>query len=145
VGSLEQVPALARALDNREIDTAVKVEVLMSVLADANPLVRNFAALMAEKGRAGEIAEAEAEFEHLVSASERVLSVEVATAQELSDADFDKLLADIARKSGRKVEATRSVEPDLIGGIVVQAGSLRLDASVRGQFERLRQELGVAR
>jgi F-type H+-transporting ATPase subunit delta len=145
VRALEEVPALEGVLENREIDTAVKVEVLRSVLADANPLVRNFAALMAEKGRAGEIGEAYAEFEHLVSASERVLSVEVATAHALSDADFDKLLADIARKSGRKVEATRSVEPDLIGGIVVQAGSLRLDASVRGQFERLRQELGVAR
>jgi len=144
VRALEDVPELAHVLVNREIDTAVKVEVLRSVLADASPLVGNFAALMAEKGRAGEIGEACAEFERLVSASERVLSVEVATAHELSDADFDKLLADIARKSGRKVEATRSVEPDLIGGIVVQAGSLRLDASVRGQFARLRQELGVA-
>jgi F0F1-type ATP synthase delta subunit len=39
------------------------------------------------------------------------------------------------------VEATRSVDPDLVGGIVLQAGSLRVDASVRGRLERLRHEL----
>jgi F0F1-type ATP synthase delta subunit len=46
--------------------------------------------------------------------------------------------------SGRKVEATRSVDPGLIGGIVLQVGSLRLDASVRGRLERLRRELATA-
>ena len=40
-----------------------------------------------------------------------------------------------------KVEATRNVDPDLIGGVVLQAGSLRVDASVRGRLERLHREL----
>jgi F0F1-type ATP synthase delta subunit len=39
------------------------------------------------------------------------------------------------------VQATRKVDPDLIGGIVLQAGSMRLDASVRGRLERLRHDL----
>jgi F0F1-type ATP synthase delta subunit len=39
------------------------------------------------------------------------------------------------------VEATRSVDPDLIGGIVIQAGSQRVDASVRHRLEELREEL----
>ena len=39
------------------------------------------------------------------------------------------------------MQATRSVDPDLIGGLVLQAGSMRLDASVRGRLERLRTEL----
>jgi F-type H+-transporting ATPase subunit delta len=47
--------------------------------------------------------------------------------------------------SGHQVEATRKVDPKLIGGLVLQAGSLRLDASVRGRLERLRQELATAR
>ena len=45
----------------------------------------------------------------------------------------------------RRVEATRRVDPDIIGGIVVQAGSRRLDASVRGRLNRLRQELTARR
>ena len=47
----------------------------------------------------------------------------------------------IEKASGRKVEATQRVDPDLIGGLVLQVGSLRLDASVRGRLDRLRQEL----
>jgi F0F1-type ATP synthase delta subunit len=43
------------------------------------------------------------------------------------------------------VQATRAVDPDLIGGIVLQAGSMRLDASVRGRLERLRQTLATTR
>jgi len=139
------VPALAALLADREVDTAVKVDIVQKVLADAHVLVRNLVALLAEKGRAGEIREVAAEFEALVSAQERVLSVELTTALALSDAEFDRILGDIERKSGRKVHASRSVEPDLIGGIVLQAGSLRLDASVRGQFDRLRQVLGAGR
>ena len=145
VAALTEVPALDALLADREVDTAVKVDVVRRVLADAHVLVRNTVALLAEKGRAGEIREVAAEFDALVSAQEHVLSVEVTTAEELSDADFGRILADIERKSGRKVQASRSVEPDLIGGIVLQAGSLRLDASVRGQFDRLRQVLGAGR
>jgi F-type H+-transporting ATPase subunit delta len=143
--SLDEVPELERLLADPELDTAVKVDLLERVLAKENVLVRNTAALLAEKGRADEIREVAAEFEALVSAEERILRVEVTTAHEISDTEFDRILADIEQKSGRKVEATRSVEPDLVGGIVLQAGSLRLDASVRGQFERLRRELGAHR
>jgi F-type H+-transporting ATPase subunit delta len=47
----------------------------------------------------------------------------------------------IEQASGRRVVATRSVDPNLIGGIVIQAGSRRIDASVRGRLNQLRQEL----
>ena len=74
-----------------------------------------------------------------------MLDVEVTTAHELSDGDFQRIISDIEKKSGRQVQASRSVDPDLIGGIVLQAGSMRLDASVRGRLDRLRQELATTR
>ena len=49
-------------------------------------------------------------------------------------------MGQIEQASGRKVEASRTVDPSLIGGIVLQAGSQRVDASVRGRLERLRHE-----
>jgi len=76
-----------------------------------------------------------------VAAEERRLSVELTTAYELSDADARALLQQIEQASGRKVVATRQVDPALIGGFVLQAGSMRVDASVRGRIERLRDEL----
>ncbi len=118
---------------------------LAEVLADADELVRNFVLLLAEKGRAGEVREVAAEFEALVAEQDRILEVELTTAFQLADADFERIVGDIEQKSGRRVHATRSVAPELIGGIVLQAGSMRLDASVRGQLDRLRQELATTR
>ncbi|HKC77016.1 MAG TPA: F0F1 ATP synthase subunit delta, partial [Gaiellaceae bacterium] len=63
------------------------------------------------------------------------------TARELTDAEAKAILKQIEDAAGRAVEATCKVDPDLVGGIVLQAGSLRVDASVRGRLERLRQEL----
>ena len=74
-----------------------------------------------------------------------VLDVEVTTAKELSDTEFKRIVTDIENRSGRAVQASRHVDPDLIGGIVLQAGSMRLDASVRGRLDRLRQELATTR
>jgi F-type H+-transporting ATPase subunit delta len=135
------VPALKAVLSDPETDAEVKADVLGQILDGADELVRNFTMLVVEKGRAAEIGEIAAEFEVLVGVEAHVLDVELTTAAELSDADFKHIVADIEKKSGRKVQATRSVDPDLIGGIVLQAGSMRLDASVRGRLDRLRQEL----
>lgn len=143
--ALADVPELAALLENPEIESHMKADVLDNVLGGADELVRNFVRLVVEKGRGGEIRDIAAEFEVLVAAEEGVLDVELTTAQELSDADFDRIRTDIEKKSGRKVQASRTVDPDLIGGIVLQAGSMRLDASVRGRLERLRQQLATTR
>ena len=104
-------------------------------------LFRNFLKLVTEKGRAGEIEEIAKEFERLMAREERRLTVELVTARELTDSEAGEIIGQIEQASGRKVEATRSVDPGLIGGFVLQAGSYRADASVRGRLERLRQEL----
>ena len=53
------------------------------------------------------------------------------------------IVGKIEQASGRTVEATRKVDASLIGGLILQAGSLRVDASVRGRLERLRRELAA--
>jgi F-type H+-transporting ATPase subunit delta len=119
--------------------------VLDEILGEADQLLRNFLRLLAEKGRIGEIEEMEREFERLMAAEERRLNVELTTAYELSDEEATAILEQIEEASGRKVEATRKVDPNLIGGFVLQAGSMRVDASLRGRLNRLRQELVTSR
>jgi F-type H+-transporting ATPase subunit delta len=113
------------------------------VLAGADELVRNFLLLVAEKGRIAEIDEIGEEFERLIAREARVLELELTTAVELSDEEAAAVVRQIEDASGRRVEATRRVDPDIIGGIVIQAGSQRLDASVRGRLNRLRQDLAA--
>jgi F-type H+-transporting ATPase subunit delta len=142
---LDEVPELDALLANPETDSRVKADVLERVLGEADELVRNFLRLLVEKGRASEVREVAAEFEALVTAEEGVLDVELTTAETLSDDEFGRIVGRIEQSSGRKVQATRNVDPDLIGGLVLQAGSMRLDASVRGRLDRLRTELASAR
>jgi F-type H+-transporting ATPase subunit delta len=139
------VDELRGLLENPEIDSRVKQDVLARVAEGSDEAVVNFVRLAAEKGRADELGEIADELDALVAAEQRILDVEITTAHELSEDEFRRILAQIESASGRTVQAERSVDPDLIGGIVLQAGSLRLDASVRGRLERLRHDLTTAR
>jgi F-type H+-transporting ATPase subunit delta len=141
VRAQEQVPELRALLRNPQLDQRAKAAALEELLGADEELVRNFLLLLVEKGRAGEIEEIAREFERLAAKQEGILDVELTTAVELSDDEAGQVIEQIEQASGRKVEAMRSVDPDLIGGIVLQAGSLRLDASVRGRLDRLRHEL----
>jgi F-type H+-transporting ATPase subunit delta len=143
--AVHDVPELRSVLRNPQVDARAKAEVLTEILADADELIRNFLLLTAEKGRIGDVEEMAREFERLVAREERRLAVELTTAYELSDEEAADLIRQIEQASGRKVEATRHVDPSLIGGVVLQAGSLRLDASVRGRLNRLRRELVPSR
>ena len=142
--SLEEVPELREFLRNPQIDPAGKAEVLDQVTAGADELVRNFARLVAEKGRAGELAAMNAELEALVARAQNRLTVELTTSYELSDDEARSIVETIEKASERRVEASRSVDPSLIGGIVLQVGSYRADGSVRGRLERLRHELATS-
>lgn len=143
--ALDESQELAQFLVNPQVEPAAKGEVLQRVAEGADELVRNFLRLLAEKGRAGELAEIQDEFAALVDQAQGRIAVELTTAYELSDEEAASIAGKIEQASGRTVEAERKVDPDLIGGLILQAGSLRVDASVRGRLERLRRELAATR
>ncbi len=142
--AVAEVPELHELLRNPQLDPRAKAAALDDLLSGGEGLVRNFVLLLADKGRAGSLDEIAREFERLLAEHEGIIHAELTTAVELSDKEARELLKNIEQASGRKVEATREVDPSLIGGIVLQVGSRRLDASVRGRLERLRRELATA-
>jgi F-type H+-transporting ATPase subunit delta len=139
--AITDTPELRTVLRNPQLEPSAKGRILADLAGDEDELFRNFLQLLAEKGRGGEIEEIAAEFERLMAREERRLTVELVTARELTDAEAGEIIGQIEQAAGRKVEATRSVDPDLLGGFVLRAGSYRADASVRGRLERLRREL----
>jgi F-type H+-transporting ATPase subunit delta len=128
-------------LRSPQLESSAKAAILADLAGDEEPLFTHFLQVVAEKGRAGEIEEIAKEFERLMAREERRLTVELTTARELTDDEAQAIVAQIEEAAGRTVEATRTVDPDLVGGIVLRAGSYLVDASVRGRLERLRQEL----
>jgi F-type H+-transporting ATPase subunit delta len=143
VAAVEEVPELRALLTNPEIDRDERTAALRDILADADELVRNFVLLLSDKGRTSQIGEIYRELDALVAAHQGRLNVEHTTAYELSDEEADSIVQKIEETSGRTVEATRTVDPALIGGIVLQVGSQRVDASVRGRLANLRHELAT--
>jgi F-type H+-transporting ATPase subunit delta len=139
--AVRDVPELRTALRNPQLEPRTKIAVLDELVGGSDDLLRNFLRLTAEKGRIGQIEEIAREFDRLMAREERRLDVELTTARELSDTEARELLQQIEQASGHKIEATRRVDPNLIGGFVLQAGSMRVDASVRGRLEGLRTEL----
>ena len=139
--AVAETPELRAVLRNPQLESTAKAAILRDLVGDEEPLLANFLQLVAEKGRAGELEEIAGEFERLMAREERRLTVELTTARELSDDEAEAIVRQIEQAAGRTVEATRKVDPELVGGIVLQAGSLLVDASVRGRLERLRQEL----
>jgi len=141
--AVEASPELSAFLANPQVDPAAKVGVLGELSEGSDDLVHNFLRLIAAKGRAGQIPGIRDEFQALVDRAQGRVAVELTTAFELSDDEAAAIVAQIEQSSGRKVEATRKVDPELVGGMILQAGSLRVDASVRGRLERLRHELAT--
>jgi F-type H+-transporting ATPase subunit delta len=142
--ALEDSDELRRFLVNPQLDPGTKRAVLEELLEGADDLVLNFVRVLADKDRIGEFREVYEEWTRLLARQERVLELELTTAIELSDEEADRVVKQIEEASGRRIVATRTVDPGLIGGLVVQAGSLRLDATVRGRLEQLREELTTA-
>ena len=143
VEALDESPELQGFLANPQLEPAAKADVLAQLTQGADELVTNALRLLAEKGRASEIAQVYEEFRAFVDRARGRVAVELTTAHELSDDEARTIVDKIEKASGRTVEATRVVDPDLIGGMILQAGSLRVDASVRGRLERLRRELAT--
>ena len=143
VAMIDEVPELRALLRDPVLDSKEKADALDSILGGVDELVRNFLLLVAEKNRTAQIEEIAREFDRLVAAEERRLKVDLTTAFELSDKEAKSIVGQIEKASGRQVDATRSVDPDLIGGLILQAGSMRVDASARGRLNRLRHELAT--
>ena len=139
--AMETTPELEAFLANPQLDPGAKADVLEEVTTGGDPVVRNFVRLVASKGRAGQLRTIAEEFQALVDREQGRLSVELTTAYALDEDEATAIVSKIEAASGRTVDATRSVDPDLIGGMILQAGSLRVDASVRGRLDRLRREL----
>jgi F-type H+-transporting ATPase subunit delta len=144
VEGVDEVPELRSLIRNPELDPPAKAAALDAVLEGADELIRNFVRVVTEKGRAAQLDEIAREYEVLVAAEEQILSVELTTAYELSDDEAAAIVKQIEEASGQRVEAARTVDPDLIGGLVLKAGSLEVDSSVRGRLDRLRRDLAHA-
>lgn len=117
--------------------------ILQYVLGDQlDTAASNLVRLLASNGRLAALPEIADEFEHLRARAENRVDAEAVTAFELDSEQQQRLADALGRRLDREIRLTASVDEELIGGVVVRAGDLVIDASVRGHLQRLANRLG---
>lgn len=116
-----------------------KKEVLKKVMGDdANPYLINFMMLLVDKRRIVFLEPIVEQYLNLLRKLNQTVLAEVTSATELSDEQKQNVVEKVkAIAEARDVELKTSVDPDLIGGVIIKVGSKVIDASIRGQLRRI--------
>jgi F-type H+-transporting ATPase subunit delta len=150
----EQLGQIADALDGtRELtlfffspyfSTEEKKDGLDRAIEGAEPIVRNFLELLVEKHRMPALFRIRREFDALWQEENKLLPVTITSAVDLDEQTVRSIGDAIGQQTGRRVELTTKVDPDVLGGLVVRVGNSILDASIRNRLENLRRSVARA-
>ena len=140
--TVESNPALRVALGDRDLPVSIRQSVVGDLLGDkVNPATTRLAAYAVKGGRARDIV---GTLDALVAAAARARGWRVArvvSADEVADAQRRGLSEALARLTGSPVELQVTVDPNLLGGVVVQVGDLLVDGSARHRLDELEEHL----
>ena len=142
--AVEESAELRTVLENPEIDSHAKSGVTGALAADAQPLFANFLQVLVDRGRIRELLEIADAFRERVARAEARLDVEAITAMPLPDDLRARIVESLQDQTGTTVELTESVDPDVVGGLVLRVGEVVVDGSVRRRIEELRRDLTAA-
>jgi F-type H+-transporting ATPase subunit delta len=124
--------------------TKEKSEGLDKAISGADETFVNFLKLLIEKHRMPVVFRVRAEFDKLWEEENRLLPVTVTSAVELPKSTVKQIGDRIAEQTDRKVDLSATVDPDILGGIVVRVGNSVLDASIRNRLENFRKQVARA-
>jgi F-type H+-transporting ATPase subunit delta len=106
-----------------------------------DPVTSNFLGVLARNGRKNELRSVIRAFRRLASEHRGETTAEVVTARPLNDDQLAALKQQLRTRAGRDVAIDATVDPNLLGGIVVKLGSQQIDASIRTKLNRLAQAM----
>ena len=121
-----------------------KKDGIRRIVSDADERVLNFLELLAERHRMPALFRIRRIFEGLWADENKLLPVVVTSATELDAGLVEDIGKRIEEQTGRRVELSSNVNPDVLGGLMVRVGNMVLDATVRNRLEQLRKQVAKA-
>jgi F-type H+-transporting ATPase subunit delta len=118
-------------------DEAGKAFAAIAPQLKLDPITTNFLGVLARNGRKNELRAVIRAFRRLASEHRGETAAEVVTARPLNDDQVAALKTQLRARAGRDVAIEATVDPDILGGIVVKLGSQQIDASIRTKLNRL--------
>jgi len=136
-------PLLREMMEANHINRRDKKAALEASLAPADFLAstRNFLFLLVDKGRMNILSPIVSEFRRLVEQIEGIERVEVVVPMPLTGTQRDMLQSVLEGQTGKKVMLEETVEPGVLGGMIVKVGSTVYDGSARTQIKQIRQNI----
>ena len=131
---------LATTLANARLPIERRTAMLERVL-DVSPLALNLAKLLVSKGRAADARAVADAFGRLADGAEGIEHAQIVTAIELGPEQVADIERSLSASLGKRVRAQSSVDPAVLGGVIVRVGDRLLDGSVRTRLRQLRRQL----
>jgi F-type H+-transporting ATPase subunit delta len=103
--------------------------------------LRNLIAVLTDNDRIGQVSEVAAAYRRILQEQMGIRPAEITTARELGGEEREKLVAEVAKLAGARIDASFKLDPAILGGMVVRIGSTVYDGSVRGRLDRLKEAL----
>jgi F-type H+-transporting ATPase subunit delta len=130
-------PEMTQVIGNPAVSPARLVELMASAVPSMTKSERDMLAVIVENERVAALPEVSAMFEELRNQAESTLAAQVTSAFPMSEAQVAELTKLLEQKHGKKVKASVTVDPELIGGVSIAIGDEVFDASVRGKLARM--------
>jgi F-type H+-transporting ATPase subunit delta len=139
-------PQLKTVWENPSVDSKQKIGLLDAIAARLGLIreVRNFIAVLIDHHRIGAIGEILAQFQRELNDRLGLADAEISSTRELDAQEKRQLEAQVAVATGKTVRATYHQDKSLLGGVIVKVGSTIYDGSVRGQLQRLKEQLSAS-
>ena len=135
-------PGVQALLSNPSLTTADQAEQFIALCGDSLGESRQrFVRVLAENRRLGLAEQIVELFAQLKAQREQLVEVELISAFDIPDAVRDRIAEALARRLEREVSVTGATDSDLIGGVLIRAGDLVIDGSVRGRLNKLAEAL----
>ena len=143
---LKESPDLDHFLASPVIDLDAKKAVLQQILGDqVHPHVRNFLLLIVDHRRVSFLSGILKQYQALLRELNQTALAEVISAVQLNEGQQQTVRDRVIALTGaRQVDLETTIDPDLIGGVIIKVGSQIIDASLRGQLRRISLKLGSA-
>lgn len=136
----EAHPEFVSLLNVPTLDVSERISILRRVIGDGTGAVENFLCLLIEKHRINRIAEIREDFNRLYHEAFSIAEVFVTSAVALDDKQRGELKAVLGKKLNKTIELRETVDPAILGGMIVQYGDTRMDNSLRTRMQQFRQQ-----
>ena len=121
-----------------------KKDGIRRIVSDADERLVNFLQLLAERHRMPALFRIRRSFDSMWAEENKLLPVTVTSAVELDEGLVQDIGKSIQDQTGRRVELSSKVDPDVLGGLQLRVGNMVLDATVRNRLEQLRKQVARA-